>query len=297
MGRKNGTWSPIYGQAWDHHKTAAAAAYAAKHGRSIPTDCAPSVVLGWLNRICLWCLANGETGVTATLSTGRLATIAWPEGLAAGRNVLRTGELIRATLRAGGFLEDGPDGERVHDFADHHARILKERRRKRDAKDGEDEPDESADDPAPRSAPPSAESPAEHSAPRSAERSAPTDNDTDNDNDNDNHRARGARGAGGSSSVTATPRKAKPPPSPAEAAARHLAAALGSSLSPCRKAIHALRHAGWPIDRIERAVAEHAQPGDAPWDWAKRARGATEARPTGAAAVAAWAASRREESA
>lgn len=286
MGRNNGTWSPLYGQAWDHPKTAAAAAHVVANGRGIPEECAPSVVLGWLNRICIWCLNNGETGSTRALTAGRLATIAWPEGLAAGRNVLRTGELIRGALRAGGFLEDGLDGERVHDFGDHHARILKERQRKREAKDAEDSADHSAER--------SADQGAEHSAERRAEHSAPTDNDTDNvpttttttvPTGPPTPAKPGALGGG----------RAKAPPSPTEAAARALSTALGSGLNPCRKAVASLVAAGWDVDRIRRAITEHAQPGDAPWDWAKSARGARSAsQPTGAAAVADWLRNRKD---
>jgi len=274
MGRKNGTWSPIYGQAWDHRKTAAAAAHVVAHGRGIPEECAPSVVLGWLNRICIWCLSNGETGSTKTLTAGRLATIAWPEGLAAGRHVLRTGELVRGALRAGGFLEDGPDGEVVHDFDEHHARILKERRRKREDKDAEDSADHSAER--------GAEDSADHSAPTD---NVPTPTPTPTPTEPPTPAKPGAPGVA----------RHKGPPSPAEAAARALSVALGSSINPCRKAVAALTAAGWGIDRIQRAITEHAQPGDAPWDWTKRARGATHgAQPTGAAGVADWLRNRKD---
>lgn len=55
--------------------------------------------------------------------------------------------------------------------------------------------------------------------------------------------------------------------------AKMLKARLGSSLNPCRGQVAALVGAGWDLARIVEAVEAHAEPGLAPWDWTKRARG------------------------
>ena len=278
MGRKNGTWSPIYGQAWTHAKTARAADVVTKAGHR--PRYAAFLVLGWLHRLNIWCLANDERGVVATLSDAKIAAAVWPESLDDGLTPRRAGQLVRAALRAGGFLEDGPDGEQVHEFRAFHARLLKDRgyQRERDEESPDSPPDLSGD------------TSGDHSGGASGATVPEPEPEPEPEQKNP-HRppSQGAPGA-----------KAKPVLSPAETAARHLAAALGSNLAPCRKQVHALRHAGWDVPRIERAIADHAEPGLAPWDWTKRARGAGTSpagKTTGVAAVAAWAASRREESA
>lgn len=53
---------------------------------------------------------------------------------------------------------------------------------------------------------------------------------------------------------------------------------LGSSTTPCAAQIRALRGAGWDDARIAQAISEFAEPGMAPWEWTKRARGVV---PTG----------------
>lgn len=126
MGKRNGTWSPIYGQAWTHHKTATAAAWLVKHGRRITAAVAPFLILGWLNRLNLWCLANSEHGSLAGLSHARVATIAWPEAIEDGAVAQKAGESILGALRAGGFVEGEPP--RVHEFDAFHAGILHNRR-------------------------------------------------------------------------------------------------------------------------------------------------------------------------
>lgn len=60
--------------------------------------------------------------------------------------------------------------------------------------------------------------------------------------------------------------------SPQEAVAKRLAAALGSSVNPCRKQVAALVANGWDLPRVDDAVSKYAQPGLAPWDWTKAAR-------------------------
>lgn len=160
MGRHNGSWSPVYGQAWTHPKTGRASAWLVVHGKRITSAIAPFLVLGWLNRLCVWCLGNSETGSLAGLSAARIATLAWPEAIEGGMPAPKAGEAILGALRAGGFVVGDPP--RIHDFADHHSRILKERTRKRhdhDAIDGigaEDSADHSAERGAEHSAEPSA---------------------------------------------------------------------------------------------------------------------------------------------
>lgn len=53
---------------------------------------------------------------------------------------------------------------------------------------------------------------------------------------------------------------------------------LGSGVRICGDQIRALRGAGWDDSRIQAAIAEFAEPGMAPWEWTKRARGVV---PTG----------------
>lgn len=48
---------------------------------------------------------------------------------------------------------------------------------------------------------------------------------------------------------------------------------LGSSTTPCAAQIRALRGAGWDDARIAQAISDFAEPGMAPWDWTKKARG------------------------
>ena len=54
---------------------------------------------------------------------------------------------------------------------------------------------------------------------------------------------------------------------------------LGSGSRICGDQIRALRGAGWDDARIEAAIAAHAEPGMAPWDWTKKARGAVSPTP------------------
>lgn len=68
-------------------------------------------------------------------------------------------------------------------------------------------------------------------------------------------------------------KRAAPKHGPQESAARALAKSLGSSLAPCRKQVAALVASGWDVGAVDIAVREHAEPGLAPWDWTKRARG------------------------
>src|SRR5688572_4739865 len=88
MARKNGTWSPIYGQAWSHEKTARAASVVASAGNH--RRYAPFLVLGWVNRLNIWCLENHRNGgETATLSDARMGTIAWPEAVEGGMSAAK----------------------------------------------------------------------------------------------------------------------------------------------------------------------------------------------------------------
>lgn len=48
---------------------------------------------------------------------------------------------------------------------------------------------------------------------------------------------------------------------------------LGSGVRICGDQIRALRGAGWDDSRIQAAIAEFAEPGMAPWEWTKKARG------------------------
>ena len=48
---------------------------------------------------------------------------------------------------------------------------------------------------------------------------------------------------------------------------------LGSGVRICGDQIRALRGAGWDDARIAQAISEFAEPGMAPWEWTKRARG------------------------
>jgi hypothetical protein len=141
-----------------------AAAWLVQHGKRVPPGVAPFLVIGWLNRLCLWCLSYSESGSLSGLSLGRVGTLAWPEAIEDGMSAAKAGEAILGSLRAGGFIEGEPPA--IHDFADHHARILKERVRKRDDHDQMDGTGRYQN--AERSAPHSAEG----SAPQSAERSA-----------------------------------------------------------------------------------------------------------------------------
>ncbi len=68
---------------------------------------------------------------------------------------------------------------------------------------------------------------------------------------------------------------------PQEAVAKSLAAALGSTLNPCRKQIAALVAAGRSLPDLQAAVDQHAEPGIAPWDWTKRVTGAATQRQDG----------------
>jgi len=61
--------------------------------------------------------------------------------------------------------------------------------------------------------------------------------------------------------------------SPQEATSRRLAAALGSSINPCRKQVAALLHRGVTLESLETAIESHAEPGLAPWDWTKKVTG------------------------
>ena len=53
---------------------------------------------------------------------------------------------------------------------------------------------------------------------------------------------------------------------------------LGASVRVCGDQIRALRAVGWDDARIEAAIEAHAEPGMAPWDWTKKARGGDEPR-------------------
>ncbi|MCA9317780.1 MAG: hypothetical protein KDB73_20010, partial [Planctomycetes bacterium] len=265
MGRHNGTWSPIYGQVWTHPKTSRAADHARLAMRGVRADVAPFLVVGWLNRVCLWCLANGETGHTGTLSDARMAALAWPEALESGARAARVGAVVRGSLRAGGFLTGVGADERVHDFLDHHARLLKERRRKRNYDDARDAGEEDASEPEARaedSAEGSAERPAESSAEPGAEARAEPSARTDTDTDTDTDISPPSPPAGGGA-------RASHAPSESELAAK-LAARLGSSLRVCRKQVDALRDAGWTPARIADAIAAQAEAGLPPWDWTRR---------------------------
>lgn len=48
---------------------------------------------------------------------------------------------------------------------------------------------------------------------------------------------------------------------------------LGSGSKVCGDQIRALRGAGWDDGRIAQAISEFAEPGMAPWEWTKKARG------------------------
>lgn len=131
MTRAAGSWSPIYGQAWTHPKTRRAVAALLKADKRARAEAAPFLVLGWLNRLCLWALANNEAGIVGGLSDVMLATVAWPEGIEARGNARAVGALVRAALRAGGFLEGDGEAEKIHDFRAHHRRVIGDRERKR----------------------------------------------------------------------------------------------------------------------------------------------------------------------
>lgn len=61
-----------------------------------------------------------------------------------------------------------------------------------------------------------------------------------------------------------------------EDVAKALRLRLGSSINPCRDQVRALVAAGWSLQAIRVAVERHGEPGLAPWDWTKRARGTSE---------------------
>jgi hypothetical protein len=48
---------------------------------------------------------------------------------------------------------------------------------------------------------------------------------------------------------------------------------IGSGVRICGDQIRALRGAGWDDARIAQAISEFAEPGMAPWEWTKKARG------------------------
>ena len=48
---------------------------------------------------------------------------------------------------------------------------------------------------------------------------------------------------------------------------------LGSGVRICGDQVRALRGAGWDDARIAQAISEFAEPGMAPWEWTKKARG------------------------
>lgn len=248
---KNGPWSPIYGQAWTHQQTRRSSAVVRERVRRPTTaEVAPFLILGWLNRINVWCLANDESGGIAGLSNVLLATVAWPEAIEGGRRPADIGALIRDALHAGGFLDGSGEDERVHNFGRHHARLLKDRNYRRSD-------DESGDE--------------------SGDNKPDTKPDSSGDQSGDTEEER--RGDKKFPSETTAPPPGDPPPvkprvtSPTEAAARALAKALGSSVRPCRDQVAALTRFGWDVPRIEAAIAEHAAPGVSPWDWTKLARG------------------------
>lgn len=251
---RNGPWSPIYGQAWTHQQTRASSAVVREQVKRPTTpEVAPFLVLGWLNRINIWCLANNEQGGIGGLSDVMLAAVAWPEAIEAGRRPAEVGQAIRAALRAGAFLDGAGEEERVHNFRRHHARLLGDRDNKRSAEDSTEESadgstEASTDTSTDGSTEPSRSTVPKSTVPKSTEEEEPP-------------------------TPSGPPGTGKPAKSPAEAAARALATALGSSLRPCRDQIRALQAAGWSIERIHAAIAEHAEPGLSPWDWTKRAVG------------------------
>lgn len=127
MGKHNGSWSPIYGQAWTHAKTLAACEWLVENGKRISPDFAPFLVLGWLNRLCIWCIDNRRAdGSLAGLTPARLAAIAWPEAIEGGARASTAGETMLGALRVGGFVEGEP--ATIHDFYDHHGALLALRR-------------------------------------------------------------------------------------------------------------------------------------------------------------------------
>lgn len=260
---KNGTWSPIYGPAWVHPKTRAAADRVAQaRPRLSVRAVAPFLVLGWLNRLNVWLLGNDTSGRTAGLSDVFLATVAWPEAIEDGAPPAKLGALIRGALRAGGFLENGPDGERVHQFREFHGRILSDRERHGADDDapptppspGEPSPDGATED--------SAEGSADHSAEHSADGSA------------DPSAARGEESRGDKNK---TPRS---PPKPGGRRGRGpdrvvsaLHARLGCNRPKAAEQIRALRADGWTDQRILDAIEAHGRPTMQPWDWARLAVG------------------------
>lgn len=274
MARKNGPWSPLYGQAWTHEKTRRGSLVVAESGHR--AEYAPFLLLGWLNRINVWCLSNNEKGQTSALTDVLLATVAWPEAIEAGRNPKKVGATIRAALRSGGYLEDVDGVEVVHEFVQFHAAFLGDRWRKRKAADSAEHSAEDSTEDSPEDSP-------EPSAEHSAEEGPPT--------------VPNLTGPDRTGSDPPVVPQADPPPapprrkaSPADALARGLASALGSSFRPCQAQVRALRLAGWTDQRIASAIEAHAEPGMAPWDWTKRARGVsgTSAKGMSAADILAW---------
>lgn len=135
MGRHNGIWSKVHEPIWDHVKTHRAATVLVEAG--VPPEYAAQVIVGALQRVTCWALRDGDTGRTGELTDARLAGVAWPESAESARfaKPSKTGAILRAALRAGGFLEGEGETETIHDFADHCRDILggRDRKRARDA--------------------------------------------------------------------------------------------------------------------------------------------------------------------
>lgn len=259
---KNGTWSPIYGQAWTHPKTERACKTVQDAGHK--PRYAPFLVLGWLHRLNIWCLANSTSGVVSALTDAKLAAVVWPEAFDDGIPPTRAGQLVRGALRQGGFLEDSLEGERVHEFRAFHARILSDRER-------HVEGDESDDAKGPRDGEDSAEGSAEDSAERSAEGSA--------EDSVEGSAAIGSDRIGSDLKIPHKPptggRKRRPPDPVVEA----LRDRIGCSPEWAASQVRALRTDGWSDQRIRDAIETHGAPGLAPWAWTERVIAASGSRP------------------
>lgn len=244
--RHNGPWSPLYGQAWDHAKTHAAVSHLVSIDRKVPRECATAVILGWLVRLNIWCLANNEDGVVGGLPDVRIALIAWPEAVEARSNTVKLGAEIRDVLRVAGFLEGSGSAERIHEFRWHHRGILRERDRKRGGRDS----DFSADDSAEHSADDSADTPADSGSGRVGAGRGGTE-----------------RGGAGPAASPPQPSPSAPPePDSVASLSRDLATAADEEPGVAEKVIRELLAVGTPVNYIRARIASIERPIGG-WAW------------------------------
>lgn len=133
MGKKNGLSVPMHVGMFTHPKTVAAAAELVRAGVR-PAE-APLVVVGAVLRLSGWAISGGDTGLTGHLDDASLAIEAWPEAVREARQKPdELGALLRRALHATppgfdcGYLDGAGDEEHIHDFTEHFAGILENRR-------------------------------------------------------------------------------------------------------------------------------------------------------------------------